>query len=311
MEEAQFNKLIDNDEVNIEEIRKVIFLNKKFLFACISSSIIISFLITILIPNRYESTLLMVADEELSLESSMSQYSGLAGFAGMTLPAEASQASIGVEILQSRILFEKFSNKYNILVPLFASKSWNEDTGELKINDKIYDTASKKWTRKISPPFEAMPSGYEAYKLWIEEIFSFSYDDRTGFVKVTIKHHSPYIAQEWASLLIVELNNFMRKDAVDEAELAIEYLENEVNQTQSEELKLLFYKLIQSKTERIMLAYSRDEYIFRLIDPPYVSQEPFSPNRILFLIAGLFFGLTAGVIFLLYIRPPKTKPVSS
>jgi hypothetical protein len=108
----------------------------------------------------------------------------------------------------------------------------------------------------------------------------------------------------------VELNNFMRKDAVDEAELAIEYLENEVNQTQSEELKLLFYKLIQSKTERIMLAYSRDEYIFRLIDPPYVSQEPFSPNRILFLIAGLFFGLATGITFLLYKRLPKAKLVS-
>ena len=92
----------------------------------------------------------------------------------------------------------------------------------------------------------------------------------------------------------------MRKVAVDEAKLAIEYLEKEVSETQSEELKLLFYKLIQSKIEKNMLAYSRDEYLFRVIDPAFIPEEHSSPNRLILILIGAILGIIFGIIFIFY-----------
>ena len=54
----------------------------------------------------------MVADEESSMQGSLSQYSALAGIAGVSIPTETTQGAIGVEVLKSRILTEKFINKY-------------------------------------------------------------------------------------------------------------------------------------------------------------------------------------------------------
>ena len=293
------SKFINNDEIDIKEILKVIWGKKKFLASIIIFMSLIFVLISFLIPNKYESTFLMVADEESTMEGSLSQYSALAGIAGV-IPSETSQGQIGIEILKSRILIEKFINKYDLLVPLFASKYWDDETQELILDKNIYDPKLKKWTRDISPPFGLVPSNYEAYELWTEDIFSYDYDTKSGFIKVSIKHHSPFIAKQWAELLVLELNNYMRKVAVDEAKLSIEYLESEIVKTQSEELKLLFYKLIQSKTEKNMLAYSRDEYLFRVLDPPFLPEIPYSPNRLLIIVIGSIIGFIFGVVVILY-----------
>ena len=294
------NKIINNDEIDLIEIIKIIWSKKKFLLSTTILMMLCFSIFSFFIPNKYESTLLMVADEESSMQGSLSQYSALAGIAGVSIPTETTQGAIGVEVLKSRILTEKFINKYDLLVPLFASKHWNESTGELVLNENIYDPKLKKWTRKISPPFDLIPSSYEAYELWIEDIFSYNYDEQTGFITVTIKHHSPILAQRWAELLVKELNNYMRKVAVDEAKLAIEYLEKEVSETQSEELKLLFYKLIQSKIEKNMLAYSRDEYLFRVIDPAFIPEEHSSPNRLIIILIGAILGIIFGIMFIFY-----------
>ncbi len=293
------NKFINNDEIDIKEILKVIWGKKIYLTSIVVFMTLIFVLISFLIPNKYESTFLMVADEESTMQGSLSEYSALAGIAGV-IPSETSQGEIGIEILKSRILIEKFINKYDLLIPLFASKYWDDEKEELILDKNIYDSELKKWTRDISAPFGLIPSNYEAYELWIEDIFSYNYDSQSGFITVTIKHHSPFIAKQWAELLVLELNNYMRKVAVDEAELSIEYLEGEIAKTQSEELKLLFYKLIQSKTEKNMLAYSRDEYLFRVIDPPFLPVEPSSPNRLFLIIIGSILGFVFGVIAVLY-----------
>ncbi len=294
------NKIINNDEIDLFEIIKLVWDKKNFLLITVILMTLCFLIISFLIPNKYESTLLMVADEESSIQDSFSQYSALAGIAGISLPTETSQGEIGIEVLKSRILTEKFIKKHNLLIPLFASKKWDHETEELILDKNIYNIDTKKWTRKIDYPYGLIPSSNEAYELWIDEVFSYDYDEQTGFIKVYIKHHSPVLAQKWAELLVEELNNHMRKIAVDEANLAIEYLEEEIQQTQSEELKLLFYRLIQSKIEKNMLAYSRDEYLFRVIDPPFMPEEHSSPNRIIITFLGTFLGLIFGVIIIFF-----------
>ena len=54
---------------------------------------------------------------------------------------------------------------------------------------------------------------------------------------------------------------------VAEAEKSIEYLKQQVANTSLADLQAMFFELIQSQTETVMLAEVRPEYVFKTIDP--------------------------------------------
>ena len=71
-------------------------------------------------------------------------------------------------------------------------------------------------------------------------------------------------------------------------------------------MRNLFYELIQSQTETMMLANVREEYVFKTIDPATVPEFKSEPKRALICILGTFLGGFLALIYVLvrhYIRP--------
>ena len=58
-----------------------------------------------------------------------------------------------------------------------------------------------------------------------------------------------------------------------EAGKSIEYLKQQVANTSLADLQAMFFELIQSQTETVMLAEVRPEYVFKTIDPAVVPEE--------------------------------------
>lgn len=254
------------------------------------------------LPDKYKSTVLLTPASGISQSSDFKGLSPLAGLAGISLPSASNEAVIAIEVLKSRIFIENFIDKHNILIPLMASQDWNASSGEIVLNKKIYNNNLKKWVRKSQP---TKPSLHEAYDFWIENIFSLKEDRENSFLVVNITHYSPILAQEWLALLINELNNFMRDLDVREANLANDYLQLEVSKTTSEELRPLLFGLIQSNAEKKMLAYSRPEYIFRIIDPPIVPEKKYLPNRLIIVLMGIVTGTLFGFLLALFSNRKK------
>ena len=216
-------------------------------------------------------------DSDMSLSE---RYGGFASLAGISLDDQSSNSiEIAKEVIQSRKFISNFIEKNDLLVPLMAAKGWDETSNILIINEKIYDTSSNMWMRDVKPPLKSEHSLQEAYKYWIDDVFSMSENRYNGFIKYSIEHYSPHFTKEVAELLISELNTTMRDNDIMEADLAIEYMNSELENTNSEELRSLFFDLIQTKIEVKMLAFSRPEYIFKTIDPPIVPEKKSSPNR--------------------------------
>ena len=299
-----FNKSDHNDSfdgtIDLIELFKAIWAGKILIISFFTIASIISVLYALSLPNKYQSTVLIVPAESSAMDSTISKYGGLASLAGVSIPKTSNKASIGIEVLKSKLFIEKFITERDILVPLMAASSWDEYNNELVINPKIYDSTNKIWTRKVEAPKKPEPSSLQAYEYWMTNTFSVAEDRKTSFIRVTINHFSPSLSQKWASWLIEDLNNFMRETDVKEAELAIEYLNYEADKTSSEELRALFYMLIQSETEKKMLAYSRDEYLYRVIDPPVIPEEKFSPTRSTICIVGALLGGILGVLFVVF-----------
>ncbi len=305
------NHVFFDDDLSFKELF-MIFWKKKFsILPIVALSSIISVFFALSLPNKYTSTVLLAPVEQPALNSNLSQYSSIANITGISIPNINSESDIGYEILKSKQFIKSFIDSKDILVPLMASKEWNWESKELILDEKIYNQKEQIWVRKVQFPKTQKPSLSEAYDQWFEEVFSSSIDVKTGFITYSIEHHSPLYASQWANWLIDDLNNNIRNRDVQEAELAIAYLNEEANKTNSEELKDIFYRLIQANTEKKMLAFSRDEYLFRVIDPASIAEKKSWPPRLLICIAGFFIGLVLSVTFVLLrvIWTEESKPL--
>ena len=61
----------------------------------------------------------------------------------------------------------------------------------------------------------------------------------------------------------------------------------------------MFFELIQSQTETVMLAEVRPEYVFKTIDPAVIPEEKSKPSRALICVLGTLLGGMLGVVVVL------------
>ena len=61
----------------------------------------------------------------------------------------------------------------------------------------------------------------------------------------------------------------------------------------------VFYQLIEEQTKTLMLAEVKDEYAFKVIDPPVVPEEKVGPKRALICILSILLGGMLGVAIVL------------
>lgn len=294
----------NNDEIDILKLLNVLWTKKIVLITFFIVSSIVSVVYALSIPNQYQSSTLIIAADDSSMDNAFSQYGSLASLAGVSLPETRNNnnAVIGMEIIKSKQFVQNFIDRRNILVPLMAADGWDLNNNELIYDQDLYDFKTKTWLRKPTPLKTAEPTLQEAYAHWMKNIFSISKDLKSGVIYITIKHYSPYIAEQWSSWLVEDLNKFMLDTDVAQADRSIDYLNQEVIKTSSDELKSLFYSLIQSNTETKMLAYSRENYVFRVIDPPQVPINKISPNRPYICIIGSFLGTVIGILYILILN---------
>lgn len=104
---------------------------------------------------------------------------------------------------------------------------------------------------------------------------------RQGLFYVNVRWKDPVVAAEWANALIVEFNSFLRETAVAQSRKRIAYLNRELDETHVIPLRQAIYRLIEVETRAIMIAETRTDYAFKVIDPamPPNFDDPIRPKR--------------------------------
>ena len=249
---------------------------------------------------RAEALLAPAETTDGGMGSLMQQYGGIASLAGVALPGDdgATRAKLGIATLESRDFLKKFVHKYDLLPELMAAKSWDSETLQLTLDENDFNVEKQSWVRKVAPPLKAEPSHLEAYEKFTE-IMSVKQSKDTGFVTISIDHISPVLAAEWVTLLVKELNQTIREQDIVEAKRSIDFLEKQVKNTSLTDLHAVFFDLIQSQTEKMMLAEVRPEYVFKVIDPAVPPEKESSLPKLLALLMSLFFSMSLGCIWVL------------
>jgi len=200
-----------------------------------------------------------------------------------------SKVGLALEILKSREFLGRFIVKHELKPALMAVDSWNSESNTLNFNDEIYNRANNTWLRVVKPPLQPEPSIQKTYEVFVK-ILSVSEDAKSGMVKLSIEHYSPFLAAEWVSLLVHELNEEMRQRETEEAESSIAYLQGQLEKTSLADAQSMLYSLIEEQTKTLMLANVRPEYVLKTIDPAVVPEKKAKPSRALIAVIGTLLG---------------------
>ena len=299
MQEAHSNKYPNDfdDEINLRELLYVLWGGKWIIISLTAFASTIGVIYSLLLPNIYESkTLLAPVSPSSSITGALRNYSGLAGLAGISLPSNVDQGN-AVEAIQKISSLSFFENNIlpNIYQPdLMAVKSWDSKTNTLVYDESIYDTKSSTWIGGFSD----IPSTQESFEVFKTHA-ALSEDRISGFVTLSIKHQSPFVAKQWTELVVNEINNFYRQKDKSESEKAANYLNQQISLTGLSEIKEVLAQLLQEETKKLTLIEANKSYVFDFIDPPAVMEKKSEPKRAFISILSFLLGGILSILFVL------------
>ena len=300
-----------DDEIDLKELFMVLWSGKWLISAITGVAAVASVAIALMLPNIYTANALLAPAEQSGggMSALMQQYGGLASLAGVSLPGaeDGSRSQLGMQMMKSRAFVGDFVKRRDILPELMAVKSWDAGSGDVVFDPESYDADSKTWLREVEPPKLPEPSAQEAHKAF-SAILGVSQDKQTGYVTVSLEHQSPIVAAQWVNWLVEDVNDAVKAQDVAEAEKSIEYLREQVTNTSLADLQAVFFDLIQSQTETVMLAEVRQEYVFKTIDPAVAPEEKSKPSRPLICVLGTLLGGMLGVVIVLIRHYARSEP---
>jgi uncharacterized protein involved in exopolysaccharide biosynthesis len=192
-----------------------------------------------------------------------SQLGGLASLAGVNLNGADSASREAHAILGSRNLAEEFIKRYKLI-------------------DAVAPNSGKPTTLWL------------AVKKFRSNVLDIREDPRKGITTIDVDLPDPVQAAHWANDFVALANEVVRTRALNNATRNIAYLNEQLAKTQVVEVQKLMYNIIESETKTLMLANSRAEYAFTVVDPAVAPEMKVSPQRTLMVAVGLFLGFVVG-----------------
>ena len=288
-----------DDEIDLRELFQAIWQGKWIIIATTFVFAVAAVFYALSLPNIYKSEVLLAPVAEDSGLKIPGQLGGLAALAGVNLGAGGgNKTGLALEILKSREFIGRFIQKHDLFVPVMAADGWNRSDNSLVIAPEIYDRDTSIWVREVKPPFQPKPSVLETHEEFMK-LLSVSQDKTSGMVKLSVEHYSPYLAHQWASLLVQEINDEMRNRELVEAQSSIAYLTDQINQTNIADVRAMLFSLIEEQTKTLMLANVREEYVFKTVDPAVVAERKAKPARALICILAVMLGGMFSVLLVL------------
>jgi len=260
---------------------------------------ILSIILSLQMPNKYRSEIKIVPSTEegnQGLGALAGQFGGLASMAGINLGGK-SDVNIILDTVKSRSFIKPLIDKYDLTYLLFAIESWDMATNNLIIDEKVYDSANKKWVRDVELPKQPKPSLEEAYEEF-NKYFSVHLNKKTNLITLSVTYYSPEIAKQWIDYISIELSEYLRKIEQTKADESIEYLTAERSNSNIVDIRKVLSEILKEQYQKKMLTEIRKYYGFDIRDHSYIPEKKHSPKRAFIVIGSVFFGFILSIVFI-------------
>jgi len=269
------DRQLEDDEIDLLELWNTLWSKRVFIAKVTGTSMVLALIYALLSPVTYKAeTIIVSASETQNTASSLTaQLGGLASLAGVNLGGDQSTDTT-LAILKSRTFLVDFV-KENHLAPILFPNQWNTKTNQ--------------WDDPESTP------GDLAIHQSFGSLLSANQDQKTQLITVAIEWKDPEQAATWVNQIVKHLNDHLRSHDISQSERNIQFLQEQLKTTSLVEIQRALYQMIENQTKTKMLANTREDYAFRVLDPAITPEQRTKPKRTLIVILGSILGVMLGI----------------
>jgi uncharacterized protein involved in exopolysaccharide biosynthesis len=215
---------------------------------------------------RAEVEVVAVRERDINGTGISSQLGAISSLVGVTLGQGGGSGPTADAVLDSRRLVEEFIRRNDLLPVLTANAPERQRTLWFAVkNFKDGSLIVRKDTRK-------------------------------AVTTVAVEWTDPALAAHWANGLVALANDLIRTRALDDASRNISYINHQLEQTNTVEMRQVLFDIIKNETKTLMLANGRTDYAFEVVDPAVTPERKVGPHRSIYIAVGLALGLALGTI---------------
>lgn len=242
--------------------------------------------VSYLFPNKYRAEILISLVDQpgagggggSSLRSLAEGYSDLANMVGLGNTSETDrERGATIAMLKSHLFVQQFIADHHLLPDLFPRR---------------WDAGAQRWRADGRPA----PTLQDGGNMFIKQALSVNEDKKTGLVTLKITWLDRSKVADWANAMIAMANQVSRDKAIHEATESMNYLDKELEHADTVEIKQSIYGLVEAQMNKRMLASTRPEFSFKVIDPAQAQRlrDRVSPIRPLFAAMGALLAFLIG-----------------
>lgn len=279
------------DEINVKEVFFALWSSKILIILMVTIFAIGSVIYSLSIPNKFTSSSLLKMSDNNSQPSSNSSMDMIGSIAGLNLAAAgSSKSSLVIATIESRDFLKHLLTFDKVLPSIVAIQSYDKETGKLIFNDSVYDQKNNILT---SNP-EKRPTFHKTFSTYNNMIKVST--TNTGYMYLSVTHLSPKFAYELLNLIISEVNSLSRARDLQESKDSLNFLYNQLTETNQTEIKDSINQIIGSELRRQMLAEVKKNYLITPLDKPFIPEMKSSPNRARICILGTILGFFLSIL---------------
>ena len=315
MEERRIEPM--DDEINLLDLWRVIWKWKILISLLVLTSVFSTALYSLYMKDIYSSTVVItpISSKEGGgggLSSLAQQFGGLPG---ISLPGSSSSSEI-VNLLKSNILREKVIERYNLLPVLFYEK-WDEGKKDWKKGEKSgfslnpymsiqkVVAAIKPKTQNAKPKTQDQndgnPTVWDGLRM-LHVMVKMNNNAKDNTITVSVDFHDPETAARMVEYFLTTLTDHMSGEAKRVASTNRRYLEEQLEATADPLIRQKIYNLIAQQIETSMMSEVKENFAFKVIDPPKVPDKKIRPRRRLMVMLSLVASLFAGILVAFFLE---------
>jgi uncharacterized protein involved in exopolysaccharide biosynthesis len=311
----------EEDEINLLDYWRVIRKRQKIIIRVVIATVLATVVISLLMTNIYQAKAVItpITAKDSGGGGAISlltqQFGGLPG---IVLPGGSSASEI-VNLLKSNILREKVIERHQLLPVLFYKK-WDTEKkdwkrgGWISLNPLTYvgklaraiSSGDQKSGQKKDPD---VPDSWDGLREF-SDIVKINQNIKENVITITVDYYDPDMAAKMVEYFLTTLTDHMSGEAKRVATINRQYLEEQLVKTADPLIKQKVYNLIAQQVETSMMAEVKENFAFKVIDPPKVPDKKTKPKRVQMILISFFVAIFIGVFsafFMEYLEKVKSR----
>lgn len=295
---SQEVNLPPNDEIDLLELFKTIWLGRYVVLICVLASVSLASVYLRGAERKYTVNYTFQAVGDEGAGSKMGGLGGLASLAGVSLPSSGSGDFKTFQVLlqSEEVASELIGNKL-MLREIFAGE-WNVEGQQFQQPPSSSIGAVIRGIKKIltgNTSAEYSPPSAGRLSEWLKNSFSVSEDRDTGFLNLTAETPNPVLMISVLSEATKITDQIIKERFVEEGEKSLIFYQQKIAAARSREHREALAQLIMQETQKLMLASNGNFFIAKPLTTPSVSLRSTSPKSPLVLALALVLGGFLGI----------------